>query len=277
MLDRHRPRRRAIGIAAVMTFGAVVSSLTAAPSASAACAAKTTRSISGVVYGADGMDVNVSIGFDVAASNGKIINVSDGCAKSGGYSAPQQEKNHYVSGNGVPKGSRMQDEKGRDRGVTTRTWKLGSLPSNATSVWIEVYSRGYNGSPCTACFSPSDTHKYGYVMRRQVKVGSTGVVLKLPTSCSYSGGTMGGISGQTKNSAGASVKADNVYAWSMAPDSNTRPLGWGSASKSVGRYNLSALAAGQKYAVWFTYKGVTQKRLNVQVNACKSTPLNVKV
>jgi hypothetical protein len=247
-----------------------------APGAAAACATRTTRSISGYVAGLDNRDVNVSIGFDVVDASGRGINVSDGCTKTSGYSAPQQEKNHYVSGEGAPRASKMYDAQGVYRGVTTRNWSLGSLPSNAAGVWIEVYSRGYQGSACTSCFGPKDVHKYGYVMRRMVKVGSTGVALRLPMTCAYSGGSTGKVYGRVFNAAGASLTPTRAMAWSIAPDNNTVPMGWGSGSLGKGAYEVSSLASGQKYVVWVTYNGVTQKRTGIAVNACKVTPLNFK-
>lgn len=276
MRNRLALRRRTLGVAVVLTLGSLVSALAVTPSASAACATRTTRSISGVVYGADLRDVNVSIGFDVQSTTGTMINVSDGCLKTGGYSAPQQEKNHYVSGEGAPRSSRMYDVNGTYRGVTTHTWSLTGLPSNAASVWIEVYSRGYAGSPCTQCFGPKDVHKYGYTMRRQVKVGSTGVVLKLPLTCSYSGGTAGAVFGYVKDAAGHSVTPTRAVAWSQAVDTNTTPMGWGSGSLALGSYKIPSLAANQKYAVWVSYKGVTQKRTGIFVSACHTTPLSFK-
>lgn len=277
MLPRTPHRRRTVGAAVLFAFAFAGAALTSVPSASAACAVRTSRGLSGTVTGVDNRDVNVSIGFDVVDANGRTINVSDGCPKSAGYSAPQQEKNHYVSGAGAPQGSRMVDKYGVYRGVTSRNWSLLNLPSNASSVWIEVYSRGYHGSDCTTCFGPKDISKYGYVMRRQVRVGSTGVKLRLPMSCGYVGGSNGRIIGYVKDSAGAKVTPDRALAWSIAPDSNTSPMGWGSASLGLGTYSLDALAAGQKYTVWLTYHGVTQKRTGVAVNACKVTPLNFRV
>jgi len=260
----------------VLTLGSLVSALAVTPSASAACATRTTRSISGVVYGADLRDVNVSIGFDVQSTTGQMINMSDGCVKAGGYSTPQQEKNHYVSGEGAPRNSRMYDAQGTYRGMTTHTWSLTGFPSNAASVWIEVYSRGYVGSACTQCFGLKDVHKYGYMMRRQVKVGSTGVVLKLPMTCSYSGGTAGAVFGYVKDAAGHSLTPDRAMAWSVAPDSNTTIMGWGSGTLRLGSYTIPTLASNQKYSVWVTYKGVLQKRTGIIVSACHTTPLSFK-
>lgn len=276
MRNRLALRRRTLGVAVVLTLGSLVSALAVTPSASAACATRTTRSISGVVYGADLRDVNVSIGFDVQSTTGTMINVSDGCLKTSGYSAPQQEKNHYVSGEGAPRSSRMYDVNGTYRGLTTHTWSLTGLPSNAASVWIEVYSRGYVGSPCTQCFGLKDVHKYGYLMRRQVKVGSTGVLLRLPMTCAYSGGNAGAVFGYVKDASGHSVQPDRAMAWSTAPDSNTTIMGWGSGTLATGSYRIVSLASNQKYSVWVTYKGVTQKRTGIAVTPCHTTPLSFK-
>lgn len=252
--------------------------LTSAPSASAVCTARTTHALSGYVTGADNLDVNVSIGFAVSDAQGRQINVSDGCVMThGGYSTPQQEKNHYVSGRGAPRNSRMHDAAGHDMGVSTHTWSLTGLPANASAVWIEVYSRGYAGSPCTACFGPRDVSKYGYVMRRPLKPGTANIVLQLPMTCAYHGGSTNRIFGYVTNSAGTRVLPDRVVASSIMPDRNTVPMGWGVAMTSTGSYNLESLASGQKYVVWMTYKGLTQRRSGVVVNPCKITPFNVRV
>jgi hypothetical protein len=267
--------RRSTAAVVLLTGACVGASLVAVPSvASAACATKTTRAISGIISGGDNRDVNVSIGFDVQDAKGTFIKVADGCKKGAGYSAPQQEKNHYVGGEGALRNSRMHDAQGNDKGVTTHTWRLGSLPSNASSVWIEVYSRAYTGSPCTTCFGAKDVHKYGYVMRRKVKVGSTGVNLRLPLTCSFPGGSTGIITGTVKNRAGQVLTPSRAMAWSVLPDSNTTPMGWGSGSLASGRYKVESLASAQKYSVWVTYNGVTQKRTGVPDNRCKTTPLN---
>jgi hypothetical protein len=244
------------------------------PTASAACATRTTRSISGVVYGVDNRDVNVSIGFDVESTTGKIINVSDGCAKTGGYSAPVQEKNHYVGYQGQAKGSAMYDVNGVYKGLTTRTWKLSNLPSNAKSVWIEVYARAYNGSPCTTCMGPVDTRKYGFSMRRQVPVGSTNVVIRMPINCGYPGGANGIITGTVKNASLQNVTPDRVYAWSIAPDSNYKVLGWGSGARGSGTYALKAMAPNQQYTIWMYYGGRIWKKTNIAVSQCGTTRVN---
>jgi hypothetical protein len=271
-----RVSRARVAVTVVASAALVVPLMAVAtPAASAACATRTTRSISGVVYGVDNLDVNVSIGFDVESTAGTIINVSDGCAKTGGYSAPVQEKNHYVSYRGQAKASRMYDSTGAYKGVTTRTWKLANLPSNAKSVWIEVYARGYNGSPCTTCMSPADTRKYGYSMRRQVPVGSTNVMVRLPINCAYAGGGNGVIQGSVKTKAGAAIQATHVYAWSHMADSNYKVLGWGSAANiPSGSYKVNALAPNQTYTMWL-YRGTTiYKKYDVAVNACKATTVN---
>ncbi|MGZ4494181.1 MAG: hypothetical protein ACXVWU_05735 [Nocardioides sp.] len=271
---RRGPLGRAAAALAATAALVVPLVVTSVPAASAACASRTSRSISGVVYGVDNRDVNVSIGFDVESTTGQIINVSDGCAKTGGYSAPVQEKNHYVKGEGQARGSRMYDVNGVYKGVTTRTWSLNNLPSNAKSVWIEVYSRSYTGSPCTTCMGAVDTHKYGFSTRRQVPVGSTGVMVRLPINCNFAGGGNGVITGSVKTRAGTAVKPDRVYGWSSAPDSNYSVLGWGSAALGTGSYRLAALAPNQKYTLWLYRNGVVYKKTGVPVSKCGSTRID---
>jgi hypothetical protein len=266
-----RPRRGAI---ALLTVGLLAPlAVAVAPSASAACAGRTNRAISGVVYGVDNMDVNVSIGYDVESTSGKIINVSDGCPKTAGYSAPVQEKNHYVSGDGAARDSVMSDAKGGTHGRTVRSWSLTGLPSNAKSVWIEVYARAYTGSPCPTCMGRVDTHKYGFVTRRQVAVGSTNVMLRLPLNCGYAGGSNGAIGGSVTRG-GKAVQPDHVYAWSTLKDQNYTIMGWGTGTTSSGTYTIAALASGQPYTMQLTYGGVTYTKKNVTVSKCATKTVN---
>jgi hypothetical protein len=248
---------------------------TAMPAASAACAGLTGNLITGTVSGLDGRDVNVSIGFDVESTTGQVINVSDGCAKTGGYSAPVKELNHYVSGEGQARGSRMYDSSGAYKGLTTRGFSLTGLPSNAKYVWIEVYARRYSGSPCTTCMGPADLHKYGYAMRRRVPVNTRGVNIRLPMTCSSAwGGSAGRITGSVRNSAGSPVTPSHVYAWSELPDNSTALTGWGSGSISGGSYSISALASRQSYTMWLYVGTKVYKRTHIGVGACGGTVAN---
>jgi hypothetical protein len=95
-----RAGRAVVAAVAAALVAAVAPTLASAP-AQAACATNTGKSISGTVFGQDGRDVNVSIGFDVVDRNGRALNTdpkssSYGCAKTGGYSVPQSYLNHFV-------------------------------------------------------------------------------------------------------------------------------------------------------------------------------------
>ena len=257
----------------------------AAPPASAACATDSHRSISGIVAGQDDRDVNVSIGFDVVDGHQNAINTAPGagdygCAKNGshgGYSVPQKEYNHFVSGSGAARNSVMQDGN-----RTTRTWSIGELPSNAAGVWIEVYSRGYAGSPCRDaqghyCFNNTNTSRYGFANRHYVPVNARNVPLRLPLTCS-AGGQTGVITGRTLDGAGRAVTYRSVYAWTTLGYNQQPSLqGWGSADLRSGSYTIPALASGQTYTVWATTAGgQTLRRYGVVVKACGATPLSFK-
>ena len=254
----------------------------AAP-AQAACATKTTRTLSGTVYGQDGRDVNASVGFDVLDAQGRAINADPsqpgyGCAKTGGYSVPQKYFNHFVSYEGAAPGTVMKD--GRR---TTRAWRLTDLPSNATQVWIEAYSRGYAGSPCKDskgnwCFNPTDVRKYGYANKIKVPVGTSGVKVVLPTTCAYRG-TAGSIVGKGVDAAGRSVTLKQVYAWTEH-SWNAAPgvHGWGAHKPTSAFYAVRSLASGQRYVVWaYGPNGNKVVKKGIVVNACKSTPLTIRV
>lgn len=255
---------------------------TASP-AQAACASVTSRSVSGTVTGQDGRDVNASVGFDVVDAHGQPINADPngpgyGCPKTGGYSIPQRELNHFVSGQGVPAGT-LQPDGTR----TVRAIRIGSLPANAAQVWIEVYSRGYTGSPCKDsrgnwCFNNLDTSKYGFANWQKVPPGTQRLAIRLPMTCPH-GGTDGSVMGKAYDASGAPVALSQVYAWTLAPWGTAPSLkGWGIADKVSGNaYHVGALAAGQRYTIQATSTaGRTIRKLFVPVNACKATPLNLR-
>ncbi len=246
------------------------------PEARAACAGNSGRSISGTFYGEDNRDVNVSIGFDVQDSAGRDIDVDPtkstyGCVTAGGgYSVYPIEYNHYVTGQGAPQRTLMKNGQ-----YTTRTWSLRNLPSNASRVWIEVYSRGYTGSPCTTCMNPGDVSKYGYANRHWIPVGATNVPLVLPMNCGSYGGRNGYITGTVKDRYGKPVTLKNIYAWTTYNNSPVLLQGWGSGRVSSGSYQLVALASRQNYTVWaITQDGRRFIKYNVPVYDCKSTPVN---
>ncbi len=278
------PLRRALPVAALLVglIAPAAGVLTAAP-AGAACATRTTKSISGSVYGQDGLDVNASVGFDVLDKAGKPINADParadyGCAKSGGYSVPQRYFNHFVTYQGATPGTVM-----KDGNRTTRAWRLTDLPSNAAFVWIEAYSRGYQGSPCKDskgnwCFNPTDVRKYGYSNLIKIPVGTQGIKVVLPTTCGYRG-TAGSIVGKGIDAAGKPVTLKQVYAWTEA-SWNAAPgiHGWGAHKPTTPGYALRSLAAGQRYVVWaYGPRGNKVVTKNVLVRPCTSTPLTIRV
>lgn len=275
---------RALPIAAVVAgLLAPAAGVLTAETASAACATRTTTSISGSVYGQDGLDVNASVGFDVLDKAGKPINTDPtradyGCAKAGGYSVPQKYFNHFVGYQGAQPGTVM-----KDGNRTTRAWRLGDLPSNAHTVWIEAYSRGYTGSPCKDskgnwCFNLTDVRKYGYANLIKIPVGTQGIKLVLPTTCGY-GGTAGSIVGKGVDAAGKPVTLKQVYAWTEA-SWNAAPgiHGWAAHKPTTPTYALRSLAAGQRYVVWaYGPRGNKVVKKGVLVRPCASTPLTIRV
>ena len=254
----------------------------AAP-AQAACATRTTKTLSGTVHGQDGRDVNASVGFDVVDARGRAINADPsapgyGCAKTGGYSVPQKYFNHFVTYQGAAPGTVM-----KDGSRTTRAWRITDLPSNAAAVWIEAYSRGYQGSPCKDsrgnwCFNPTDVRKYGYANKIKTPVGTQGVKVVLPTTCAF-GGTAGSIVGKGVDAAGRAVTLKQVYAWTEH-SWNAAPgvHGWGAHKPTSPTYAVRSLAAGQTYVVWaYGPRGNRVVVKGVKVNPCKSTPLTIRV
>ena len=274
------PAALAAALLAPLTAVAV---LTPSAPASAACATRTSRTVTGTLSGQDGRDVNASVGFDVLDAQGRALNTDPakpdyGCAKTGGYSVPQTYLNHFVTYEGAAPGTVM-----KDGSTTTRAWRLTDLPSNAAQVWVEAYSRGYQGSPCKDsrgnwCFNPTDVRKYGYANLIKVPVGTQGVKVVLPTTCGY-GGTAGSIIGKGVDAAGRPVTLTQLYAWSES-SWNAAPgvHGWAAAKPTGPSYALRSLAAGQTYVVWAYGPGGTKVvKKGVRVNACAATPLTIRV
>ena len=294
--------RRALAVGTAAALAVTLAPLVqGAPQAEAACATNSGRSISGTVTGQDGLDVNVSIGIDVVDGAGRALDAdpaspSYGCAKTGGYSVPQLYLNHFVGPEGVPPRQRNRGWGPADRirrsgptlmpdgNATTRSWRIGSLPSNAVGAYVEVYHRGYTGSPCKDakgnwCFNPPTLTKYGYANKHVVPVGTQGLPIRLPMTCAY-GGSAGAISGRILDAAGQPIKVRSLYAWTehkwnAAPDVQ----GWGSARfSSDGSYVIPSLASGQTYVLWLTdAHGKVHKRFGVPVSPCTATPLSWRV
>ena len=276
-------RRRLLG--PLLASGLLAALVPAATPAQAACASSTGRSISGTVFGQDGLDVNVSLGFDVVDARGRALDTdpgsaSYGCAKTGGYSVPQSYLNHFVSPQGAPRGSIM-----KDGTRTRRDWRVGSLPSNAVGAYIEVYHRGYQGSPCRDaagryCFNPQTLTKYGNSNKHLVPVGTANLPIRLPMTCAYQG-TAGAIKAVVTNAAGQRVALRSLYAWTETKW-NAAPFfqGWGIArpTSSTGVYTVPSLASRQRYVMWATTTGgAVVKRSGVAVGDCATTTVNVRV
>ena len=282
----------AVAAAVVATVAPVSAPAVSAGSgevAEAACATNTRKTITGTVFGQDGRDVNVSIGFDLVDRAGRALNADPkapgyGCAKTGGYSVPQSYLNHFVGPEGQAPGSVMRDAQGREQGRTTRAWRLTDIPSNAVGAYIEVYHRGYKGSPCKDsqgnwCFNPQTLTKYGNNNKHLVPVGTQNLPIRLPMTCAYRG-TAGNIQGRLIDAAGRPVKVKNLYAWTETKW-NQAPFyqGWGIAQfPRDGYYVVPALASRQRYVIWATtMDGRVVKRFGIPVNDCRATPLNIRI
>ncbi len=247
-------------------------------SPSTACAKNTGKAITGTVFGQDDRDVNVSLGFDLVDGSGRAVNADPrqpgyGCAKTGGYSIAQTYLNHFVGPEGAPANSLM-----KDGHRTTRGWQLVDIPSNAVGAYIEVYTRGYQGSPCkdsagNYCFNPENHVKYGNSNKHLVPIGTANLPIRLPTTCAY-GGTAGSITGTVTDSSGRRTNVQSLYAWTEYKW-NASPYyqGWGTAQfSSTGAYTVPALASGQTYVMWATTAGgQVVKKSGVRVNSCAAT------
>lgn len=232
------------------------------------CAPLTSRSLRGVVLGSDGRAVNATIGFDVLDSARRKIDVGTGCPSGGAYGAIVQ-LNHWVGAQGAAVGSRMVDDRGRDRGVVDGHFAVLRLPANAAHVYIEVWTRGYVGGACgLSCAGPVDTSRYGFVNRRELVPGPATTSLHLTAPLrSQTGDIL-----LTLNR-----PATEVLAFSQIPDGSMRLQGWGvgvPVPGSGGRaFRVPALAAGQPYVVQVDGGPITR---DVAVRARATTRLAMR-
>lgn len=249
------------------------------------CAGVTTRKFVGDLAGQDGLGVNATIGFNLVNSAGQLIDLG-GCLAPGGYSAIVQ-LNHYVGFAGQRFGTAQVDAKGVSHGRVGPEWAIYHLPANAVAVWIESYTRSYNGSPCgMSCAGDPNSTKYGWVNRRVVPI-STYVHLTAPTTPAYHGTTgqiqikLIGANGQPVDEAScSSTQSSNcvqLYTWSTNYPEGKIVQGWGAAARvDVGQYRFTALASGlasgQPYVIWIDYYGANGAFLHHVTTTTKVFP-----
>lgn len=251
--------RKLAGAVAMLLAACIAVVVAPEGSASATvCSPRSTNWIGGTISGQDGRAINAQIGLDAVDASGRTVD-GNGCHTSG-YTA-NIWMNMNVSGDGST----------ATTGVS-RSWAYHGLPANVVAVWIETWTRTNTPKSCLTCDGPLDTHRYGFINRRAVKVNST-LHLLAPLHCGL-GGSTGNIQGYLRDATGHPVVFDHIYAWSMLSPDGSKPLqGWGVATQRLGYYVIDTLASGQSYTVWATYHGVTQKRYYIPVRSCTSLPL----
>ncbi|HEY2985875.1 MAG TPA: hypothetical protein VGJ38_17085 [Jatrophihabitantaceae bacterium] len=265
-MSRRTPRwTLAAACVALVAAPLLVAVATATPAAATTrCSPVSSKYIGGTLIGQDGRDINAQIGLAVVDKYGKILDLN-GC-RTPAYTVSIW-MNKSVSGNGAVHTS-----------ATTRSWRLSHLPANAVKVWIEVWTRTNLPKSCASCDGPLDTHRYGFVNRRAIPVNKGTVRLMAPLHCGLGNGSTGTIQGTLTNKNGTKLSFGSIHAWSMLNPDGSKPLqGWGQARRKLGYYVIDALASGQDYVVWASYKGHSYKRYHVMVKACQNVPLRFVV
>jgi hypothetical protein len=269
--------RRVTAIAITASVGAV------GLLASACTPAPTTKVISGTIQGADGKIVDAMIGFEVRDYAGNHLDLGGGHT---GYSVIQRV-NHCVPASGATS-SQACTYQGKVTQVTGKNWSL-RVPSNAATVWIEVYPKdptptawinNYNGytGPATGVTNKST---YSTSERAQLVIGNglSGVKIVMPKMCA-AGGTTGDLAGHL--SGWPLGHTGQINAWSLA--SNSLP-DQGFATGTVdnnGNYRITGLQSGQRYGVIATGPGFSRNRVDYTrattkdtlVNRCATTTFN---
>jgi hypothetical protein len=239
---------------------------TTATMGAAACGPPPAKSISGTIQGADGRYVDAMIGYDVLDSAGHKIDM--GFLRQG-YSSIQRI-NHCVATSGSAAGGVCA---GTNRGIT-KNFSL-TLPSNAATVYIEVYPKA--PTPTDWVSSPSytgpapggtDLTTYARTFRRAIPVRGpvTNVGIVLPKVCGVAGGTTGSLVGHING-----MGAGGITAWSMSPD-GTRSMGFSMGSiNSAGNYRIDTLQSGQRYGVIATSGSRSINKVDYQRSVSNDT------
>lgn len=218
------------------------------------------RVVSGTIYGADGRAVDAFLGFDLKDASNRTIDKS-GCLATTcglhGYGITLRLNGSVPATGASPAGHAV-------------TWSI-TVPSNTAHMYIEVY-------PFSAgTYGKTDESRYGHAYRRNIAIPyPVRINIRLPLVCS-AGGTTGAISGRA-TVGGAPATLRRVATWSLGTDNNgpTPILGWNVGTASNGAFLLPNLPSGQKYQVLATSpSGAVKRYFDVQVNACRTTALNV--
>jgi len=223
------------------------------------CAPLTSRAISGTLRGQDGRYLGATIGLDALDARGRKIDLRTGCPSGGAYAAVVQ-LNHRVGGQGAVPGSAEAARGGNDGGSAGDAFAFQGLPANVTQVFLETYVRGFTGSPCgLSCANPTTTDRYGWVNRRFLRPGTTGLRLVAPLTPRYGGGT-GQIVVHT------SAAATQVLAFCDDRDGTRKMQGWAIATTGDRRtWTLPALAGNQHYVIDVVHGGSEAHKEGVYV------------
>lgn len=170
--------------------------------------------------------------------------------------------NHRVGGQGAAPGSAQAAHGGNDGGPADDRFAFQSMPANVVQALLKTYVRGYNGSPCgLSCANPTTVDRYGWVTRRFLRPGTTGLRLVAPLTARYGGGT-----GQMV--VHTSSAATRVPAFCDEKDGAKRLQGWAIGTTRDGRtWTLPALAGKQHRVVDMVHGGSEVHKEGVYVPA----------
>lgn len=259
-----RLRRLATLLSAVAVLATGLTLGPVEPAAAAVACGPLTKPVGGTVQGQDGRYMWVFIGVEFFDAAGNRL---EGGHCSGyavpGYSGALRVNRNMISGQGST---------GNGGGAYTKNWSI-MAPSNATTVWIEAYSR--TNDPYEAI----STERYGHAMRRAVPIPNTNIDLRMPLNCGIQGD--GGVVGQNGSIAGRlfvngrGVDVPQIHAWNVDPHTTNPIWGWGSSdpsTRSGGFYRVDSLAPNQWYTVWMIDgNGHTRKSPPLWVAPCQET------
>ena len=243
-----------LGAVALGVSGLAVSESASPEPAEAACASGT-KSLGGTVQGEDGRYISSLIGVSIFKADGTKIGL-DGCVHTApGYSFvmkvntyPQPGRGYILPGEGVTTTPYWDGVENWD---LTKSWSQPNMPSNASYVWMEIYTGGIGSDP--------SNDRYGHSRRRPVPLSNNNVQIRQPLNCGLSENGVTGTTGVIKGRVfqdGQPVTPDKVIAFNTLPSQgNNGPIvGFNSLNDhSDDRFYVPSLSPGP-YKL-YVYKG----------------------
>jgi hypothetical protein len=267
---------RLLAAAATLAGLALVPVIASAPAQASGCAAQT-KILWGSVSGSNGYYVNAMLGFDIKDSHGRTID-PNGCPRTAGGYGATQHVNYCLTSNGAATSAPRTDYgqvPACAHTASTKQWGIW-LPSNAASVYIEVYPKKQSGAPQ---FGVTEYGRFAMAYKRSVPTTGAYTLanITMPAICHRGAGNLtGSLYGYFyKGNTRWYPHAGTVNAWSVE-NANVLILGMGigSVDAQKGMYTIPYLALLSHYTLIANLDGVGHQFLTGNlpvVGSCTNT------